>query len=303
MPKNLIFIGMKRLILILILFTFSLIGLSQHTQLSNIQMASNSSMTSLCDSTIGPIYQSATPIPTYGYLESNGYCYFLPQPQISFTLCFQFVAISSGVYLNSGFSALGCSTVTFNTLQLCDRTDNVIVGQGQFFNNLIVGHEYVWCVVGSTSGLFCQGLTTICPYWTQASLLPVELTLFTATPTNNGILIRWTTMSESNSDYFVLEKSKDLYTFVEVARIRSSVYSNSRIDYEFLDRTPYDGVSYYRLVQVDLNGAKKVYDPIFANIVFKKPVRVIDILGNPVDMNFPGLKIMIFEDGSAVKHY
>jgi hypothetical protein len=266
-------------------------------------MASNSSMTSLCDSTIGPIYQSATPIPTYGYLESNGYCYFLPQPQISFTLCFQFVAISSGVYLNSGFSALGCSTVTFNTLQLCDRTDNVIVGQGQFFNNLIVGHEYVWCVVGSTSGLFCQGLTTICPYWTQASLLPVELTLFTATPTNNGILIRWTTMSESNSDYFVLEKSKDLYTFVEVARIRSSVYSNSRIDYEFLDRTPYDGVSYYRLVQVDLNGAKKVYDPIFANIVFKKPVRVIDILGNPVDMNFPGLKIMIFEDGSAVKHY
>ena len=294
---------MKRLILILILFTFSLIGLAQHSKLSNIQMASSSSMSSLCDSTIGPIYQSATPIPTYGYLESNGYCYFLPQPQISFTLCFQFVAISNGVYLNSGFSALGCSTVTFNTLQLCDRTDNVIVGQGQFFNNLIIGHEYVWCVVGSTSGLFCQGLTTICPYWTEASLLPVELTLFTATPTNNGILIRWTTMSESNSDYFVLEKSKDLYTFVEVARIRSSVYSNSRIDYEFLDRTPYDGVSYYRLVQVDLNGAKKVYDPIFANIVFKKPVKVIDILGNTVDMNYPGLKIMIFEDGSAVKHY
>jgi len=294
---------MKRLILILILFTFSLIGLAQHSQLSNIQMVSSSSMSSLCDSTIGPIYQSATPIPTYGYLESNGYCYFLPQPQISFTLCFQFVAISNGVYLNSGFSALGCSTVTFSTLQLCDKTDNVIVGQGQFFNNLIIGHEYVWCVVGSTSGLFCQGLTTICPYWTEASLLPVELTLFTATPTNNGILIRWTTMSESNSDYFVLEKSKDLYTFVEVARIRSSVYSNSRIDYEFLDRTPYDGVSYYRLVQVDLNGAKKVYDPIFANIVFKKPVKVIDILGNPVDMNYPGLKIMIFEDGSAVKHY
>jgi hypothetical protein len=266
-------------------------------------MLSSSPITSLCDSTIGPIYQSDTPIPTYGYLESNGYCYFLPQPQISFTLCFHFVAISNGVYLNSGFSALGCSTVTFTSLQLCDRTDNVIVGQGQFFNNLIVGHEYVWCVVGTTSGLFCQGLTTICPYWTEASLLPVELTLFTATPTNNGILLRWTTMSESNSDYFILEKSKDLYTFVEVARLKTSVYSNRKIDYEFLDRTPYDGVSYYRLVQVDLNGARKIYDPIFANITFKKPVRVLDVLGNSVDMNYNGLKILIFDDGSAVKYY
>ena len=294
---------MRTLLTLILVFTFSLFGLTQHTELTNIQMLSSSPITSLCDSTIGPIYQSATPIPTYGYLESNGYCYFLPQPQISFTLCFHFVAISNGVYLNSGFSALGCSTVTFTSLQLCDRTDNVIVGQGQFFNNLIVGHEYVWCVVGTTSGLFCQGLTTICPYWTEASLLPVELTLFTATPTNNGILLRWTTMSESNSDYFVLEKSKDLYTFVEVARLKTSVYSNRKIDYEFLDRTPYDGVSYYRLVQVDLNGARKIYDPIFANITFKKPVRVLDVLGNSVDMNYNGLKILIFDDGSAVKYY
>jgi len=294
---------MRTLLTLILVFTFSLFGLSQHSELTNIQMLSSSPITSLCDSTIGPIYQSATPIPTYGYLESNGYCYFLPQPQISFTLCFHFVAISNGVYLNSGFSALGCSTVTFTSLQLCDRTDNVIVGQGQFFNNLIVGHEYVWCVVGTTSGLFCQGLTTICPYWTEASLLPVELTLFTATPTNNGILLRWTTMSESNSDYFVLEKSKDLYTFVEVARLKTSVYSNRKIDYEFLDRTPYDGVSYYRLVQVDLNGARKIYDPIFANITFKKPVRVLDVLGNSVDMNYNGLKILIFDDGSAVKYY
>jgi len=294
---------MRTLLTLILVFTFSVFGLAQHSQLSNIQMLSSSPMTSMCDSTIGPMYQSATPIPTYGYLETNGYCYFLPQPQITFTLCFHFVAISNGVYLNSGFTALGCSTVTFSSLQLCDKTDGVIVGQGQFFNNLIVGHEYVWCVVGNTSGLFCQGLTTICPYWTEASLLPVELTLFTATPTNNGILLRWTTMSESNSDYFILERSKDLYTFTEVARMKSSVYSNAKIDYEFLDRVPYDGVSYYRLVQVDLNGARKIYDPIYANITFKKPVKVLDVLGNRVDMNYNGMKILIFEDGSAVKYY
>jgi hypothetical protein len=178
-----------------------------------------------------------------------------------------------------------------------------MVGQGQFFSNLITGHEYVWCVVGTTSGLFCQGLTTICPYWNESSLLPVDLTLFTATPTNNGILLHWTTMSESNSDYFILERSKDLYTFAEVTRIRTSTYSNNRIDYEYLDRAPYDGVSYYRLIQVDLNGDRKIYDPIFANITFKKPVRIMDVLGNTVDMNHNGIKILIFDDGSAVKYH
>jgi hypothetical protein len=110
-------------------------------------------------------------------------------------------------------------------------------------------------------------------------------------------------MSESNSDYFILERSKDLYTFAEVTRIRTSTYSNNRIDYEYLDRVPYDGVSYYRLIQVDLNGDRKIYDPIVANITFKKPVRIMDILGNTVDMNHNGIKILIFDDGSAVKYH
>jgi len=294
---------MKRLILILILFTFGFSCLGQQGQMLDIDMMSNGPMTSMCDSSIGPIYQSTTPLPSYGYLESNGYCYFLSQPQVTFTLCFHFIAISEGVYLNSGFTALGCSNVTFNMLQLCDKTDGVIVGEGQFFGTLTIGHEYVWCVTGTATGLFCQGLTTICPYWAESSLLPVELTLFTATPTNNGILLRWTTMSESNSDYFSLEKSKDLLNFVQVSKVKSAVYSNTKIDYEYLDRTPYDGISYYRLVQVDLNGAKRIYDPIFANITFKKPVKIFDVLGNPVDMNYRGLKILIFEDGSAVKYY
>ena len=294
---------MKRLILILILFTFGFSCIAQETQMENVEMLS-SPMTSMCDSTIGPVYQIDTPLPTYGYLESNGYCYFLPQPQVAFTLCFHFIATSKGVYLNSGFTALGCTNVTFTMLQLCDKTDGLIVGQGQFFNNLIIGHEYVWCVTGTaTGGIFCQGLTTICPYWTEASLLPVELTLFTATPTNNGILLRWTTMSESNSDYFKLERSKDLYTFAEVTKVKSSVYSNKRIDYEYLDKTPYDGISYYRLTQVDLNGARRIYDPIYANITFKKPVKIFDVFGNSVDMYYNGLKILIFEDGTAVKYY
>jgi hypothetical protein len=110
-------------------------------------------------------------------------------------------------------------------------------------------------------------------------------------------------MSESNSSYFSLETSKDLVTYRQVAKVTSKGNSNYRVDYEYLDRTPYDGVSYYRLIQYDFNGNNKVYDPIFTNIKLKKPIKILNVLGNEVDMDYGGMKILIFEDGSAVKYF
>ncbi|MBR4115005.1 MAG: hypothetical protein IKK40_03260 [Bacteroidales bacterium] len=40
-----------------------------------------------------------------------------------------------------------------------------------------------------------------------SSLLPIELTSFTATATNNGFVFNWITASEENNDYFTLEYS------------------------------------------------------------------------------------------------
>lgn len=300
-----IFIDMKTLLSILMFLSFGLSLSAQQSQLYSIELdtITNGSFTSMCDSVIGPVNQSSTPIPSYGYLESNGYCYYLDQPQIAFTFCFEFIAQGGGVYLNSGFTALGCTTVNFTQLTLCDMTSDVVVGQGQFFNNLTTGNRYVWCVTGNAVGFFCQGLSTICPYWSNASLLPVNLTLFTATPTVGGVMLRWTTMSESNSSHFYVETSKDLVTYRQVAKVTSKGNSNYRVDYEYLDRTPYDGVSYYRLIQYDFNGNNKVYDPIFTNIKLKKPIKILNVLGNEVDMDYGGMKILIFEDGSAVKYF
>jgi len=300
-----IFIDMKTLLSILMFFSFGLSLSAQQSQLYNIHLDSstNGRFTSMCDSVIGSVGQSSTPIPSYGYLESNGYCYYLSHPQIAFTFCFEFIAKSGGVYLNSGFTVIGCTNVNFTQLTLCDITSDIVVGEGQFFNNLTAGHHYVWCVTGNATGFFCQGLATICPYWSIASVLPVNLTLFTATPTSEGVMLRWTTMSESNSDYFSVETSKDLITYRQVAKVKSKGNTNYRVDYEYLDRIPYDGVSYYRLNQYDFNGYHKVYDPIFTDIELKKPFKILNVLGNEVNMDYNGMKILIFEDGSAVKHF
>ena len=85
-----IFIDMKTLLSILMFLSFGLSLSAQQSQLYSIQLdtMTNGRFTSMCDSVIGPVNQSSTPIPSYGYLESNGYCYYLDQPQIAFTFCF-----------------------------------------------------------------------------------------------------------------------------------------------------------------------------------------------------------------------
>jgi hypothetical protein len=295
---------MKYLFLLILLFTFSNSILAQKGQTFDIEMLSSGSQSNICDTLIGSVKFIENPIPTYDFLLQKGYCYLLPKPEKTFTFCFDFTAQSNGVYLNFAFTSLGCNNVSFSQLTLCDKTDDYTVGDGQFFANLVIGHQYSWCVTGSASGgFFCQGISSICPYWVESTQLPVELSSFEATPTYGGVITKWVTMSETNSDYFILEKSKDLVTFAYLTKIKTSVYSTTKKEYKYFDKFPFDGISYYRLTQVDLNGSFKIYEPIYVNTIQKKPVKIFDIMGNIVDVNYGGLKILIFEDGSVLKYY
>ena len=92
--------------------------------------------------------------------------------------------------------------------------------------------------------------------------LPVTLTSFT-TDCNNGIpLLKWTTESEQNSDYFQIERSRDGFEWVEVSKIQGMGNSSSNKDYQFIDMTSggyFEG--YYRLKQVDFDGKFEYFGP------------------------------------------
>lgn len=83
--------------------------------------------------------------------------------------------------------------------------------------------------------------------------LPVELLTFTGQSTGLGNQLLWTTASETNNDYFDLERSAD-ENFSKVATIAGHGNSASNINYDFLDETPLNGINYYRLKQVDYDG-------------------------------------------------
>ncbi|HQP03480.1 MAG TPA: Ig-like domain-containing protein [Bacteroidales bacterium] len=92
--------------------------------------------------------------------------------------------------------------------------------------------------------------------------LPVSLVLYEA-KCNNGITeIDWATVSESNNDYFVIERSKDLVSFEEIARVNGQGNSNDYKFYRYFDRNAASGTNYYRLKQVDYNGRLTTYTTV-----------------------------------------
>ena len=95
--------------------------------------------------------------------------------------------------------------------------------------------------------------------------LPVELISFDGIAYEKYIRIFWSTASEKNNDYFIIEKSLDAESYAELGKIKGSGNSNSRLDYAFRDYYPSKGFNFYRLKQFDYDGKVKTYGPVEVN--------------------------------------
>ena len=85
--------------------------------------------------------------------------------------------------------------------------------------------------------------------------LPVELTSFHVNLLDdNTARIDWRTASETNHDFFVLQKSKDGVYFKDFMSIAGQGTTSEKTYYEVIDLDPYQGVGYYRLKHVDFDG-------------------------------------------------
>lgn len=84
--------------------------------------------------------------------------------------------------------------------------------------------------------------------------LPVTLLNFTAQPQGPQVLLRWQTTMENNNDHFEVEHSADAAAFKFLTSVASQGDSRLRQDYQAVDASPYRGLNYYRLKQVDKDG-------------------------------------------------
>jgi hypothetical protein len=89
----------------------------------------------------------------------------------------------------------------------------------------------------------------------MSTILPIELASFTAERTDDQVELRWETLSETNNEFFSIEKSKDAVNWIELARVEGAGNSSSALSYLYLDSSTSVGeVYYYRLKQTDYDG-------------------------------------------------
>lgn len=88
--------------------------------------------------------------------------------------------------------------------------------------------------------------------------LPIELVSFTAQAEGNAVNLNWTTATETNNNFFTIEKSVDGIWFDEVLMMEGAGNSSEIRHYAAIDTDPYKGTSYYRLEQTDYNGGTKI---------------------------------------------
>jgi len=114
--------------------------------------------------------------------------------------------------------------------------------------------------------------------------LPIELVYFKAECDNTDAILYWQTASETNNDYFVVEKSNDMQNFFEIGIIPGSGNSNQLNNYSFTDNSLFSGNNYYRLKQIDYNGEYTVYGTIAVNCD-KDQTGMLNLLAYPNPFN------------------
>lgn len=142
---------------------------------------------------------------------------------------------------------------------------------------------------GGTADLGCTVIT-----------LAADIAKFSGTNEGTNNTINWSTLSELENDYFVLEHSTDGITWNEITKVKSTG-DNSNYRYQHTD---WSEENYYRLAMVDLNGYTRTHSEI---IYIENDIQIVDAyynsLGQSVDENYKGLVIIKYTNGRTVKTY
>lgn len=121
-----------------------------------------------------------------------------------------------------------------------------------------------------------------------ANPLPVDLIYFKAMylKNQNCIHLEWATSSEENHDHFVLEKSLDGASFVDLISIfNDEIQTGEQTVYNHADHSTLLPQNYYRLRQIDLDGNITFSDIIsveIPNLVSNRPL----VYPNPIRDHF-----------------
>jgi hypothetical protein len=109
-----------------------------------------------------------------------------------------------------------------------------------------------------TNKVTVNGVTSFSPWAISKKQdpLPVELLSFSAICYEGIATILWSTASETNNDFFTLQRSIDAREWETLDNIQGAGNSNVVTSYSYTDLSPYANTTYYRLKQTDFDGTQ-----------------------------------------------
>jgi len=128
--------------------------------------------------------------------------------------------------------------------------------------------------------------------------LPIELLTFTGHLNGNQVDLEWTTASEHNNDYFILERSDDFGTLTEIATIDGAGNSTGLLRYAHSDLSPQPGMNYYRLRQHDFNGELSYSN--WVSVLFQPGESYVKVYPNPASGGELSVEMIGFDEPEAL---
>lgn len=117
----------------------------------------------------------------------------------------------------------------------------------------------------------------------NTGFLPVELLSFKAKAMERNILLHWETASEIDNQGFELQKSLDGKNWRPIDFVKGHGTTNEAKSYNSVDQNPVQGNNYYRLMQLDYDGASEYSEVISVNWRNKVEETSLKVYPNPVN--------------------
>jgi hypothetical protein len=186
--------------------------------------------------------------------------------------------------VDANYSSLECIDVpNGNNLQIRVLVGNQSNDENYYFDNINV----------------CEAICSV--------VLPIELKQFTGeynklTSQND---LAWVTNSERNNSFFIVEKLIES-EWQEIGRVHGSVTTSEEREYTFSDINPSNGMNYYRLSQVDIDGQKSTYN----TLAIQSNLEGFKLYPNPtsqnvnlsLDMSLIGEKLCVVDNFGRIVH-
>lgn len=178
----------------------------------------------------------------------------IPNPPTQGTLYYNGIAVTLGQFI-SNYDA---------SLLTVDPIDGNVTVSFMFFTT-------------DQAGAMSNTSTVNIPF--TFTTLPVEWVYFRGYNTGSENILEWSTVSEINSDHFTIERQNAFGYFEAIDKVSSEGNSSHVKDYSFIDNNILS-VTYYRLVQVDIDGKTDISPTIAINSRAQKFINLYPALAS-----------------------